>query len=147
MNDIIALHILRHFDSTDKYMVMIQACSSAAADNIINSYHGRVRICVTYVSVDRFGATQILSSLQPTTCMIYPIKDVAILPDGFTALPFVIGRGISRDDGEEVSDEVCPLCLDPICPTCPQSFTTCCNHTFHLSCMCKLEELQCPVCR
>lgn len=56
--------------------------------------------------------------------------------------------GVRKPGGEEpLAEDICPVCLDRISNNTPLSFTTCCNHTFHISCVSKLEGLQCPVCR
>ena len=46
-----------------------------------------------------------------------------------------------------LDDEICPVCLEQIERSHPQSFKTCCSHTFHICCVGKLENTQCPVCR
>jgi hypothetical protein len=132
--------------------------SLASSQALVHDYHGRV-----------------LSSLQPTTCMIYSIKNIYFLSDDLTQLPIRI-RGLDQispglvlgnraavaeeveealvpeiegrnDDEQELSEEVCAICLYPILADIPNCLTTCCNHTFHISCLIPLESSQCPVCR
>jgi hypothetical protein len=134
--------------------------SPASSQALLNNFHGRI-----------------LSSLQPTTCLIYGIKNIYFLNDDLTQMPFHIrgiGGGISSisggtgavDGGLELAgqvdlisgsrasageggggEEVCAVCLEPISIYSPNCLTTCCNHTFHTSCLLPLESSQCPVCR
>lgn len=117
--------------------------SASSSLTLVNNFHGRI-----------------MSSLQPTTCMIYTIKNIYILNDDLTHVPFYI-RGIKYDglllpgslsesksqQEQETSEEVCTVCLEPIVSDSPNCLTTCCNHTFHISCLIPLESSQCPVCR
>eukprot|EP01040_Poterioochromonas_malhamensis_P014708 gene14708-16328_t len=43
--------------------------------------------------------------------------------------------------------ETCPLCLEGISSDCPNIIILYCSHSFHLSCLIKIEGVQCPVCR
>jgi hypothetical protein len=125
--------------------------SSASSQLLLNNFHGRI-----------------LSSLQPTTCLIYGIKNIYFLNDDLTQIPFHIrGRGggggsmgmgglepidVARSEQVELiagggGEEVCAVCLEPILNNSPNCLTTCCNHTFHISCLIPLESSQCPVCR
>lgn len=127
--------------------------SFASSQALVHNYHDRA-----------------LSSLQPTTCMIYSIKNIYFLNDDLTQLPIRI-RGLDQivtseiipdmkpvgaatstsqeteGENDESGEEVCAICLYPIFSDIPNCLTTCCNHTFHISCLIPLESSQCPVCR
>jgi hypothetical protein len=148
-----SISILRHYSDQDQYFVILLMDSLASSQALVQGYHDRV-----------------LSSLQPTTCMIYSIKNIYFLNDDLTQLPIRI-RGLNQivaekipemrsaiaatatsqetegGNDQESGEEVCAICLYPIMSDNPNCLTTCCNHTFHISCLIPLESSQCPVCR
>lgn len=148
-----AFQVFRHVKDYAKYAAIIELTSAKEVQSFIQDFSG-----------------QHLSSLEEAICEIVRIKVVDVASGGEQ-------RDFLEEWRVAAQAETCPLCLEPLLgsvsvstspipspttflnrlspPTIPGSgryntrgyFSTCCKHSFHIDCISKLLDPQCPVCR
>lgn len=115
-------------------MSLIYTTDGPSAHSLQRQFHGRA-----------------LTSLDPTLALIYGVTGVSLGDDSSAVIASSSSSGPTdplQDAAEE--DCICVLCLETMAPS-PghpaRVFSMCCGHSFHLSCVTRLENPQCPVCR
>ena len=140
-DNILSIQILQHSTTHGKYLSLINTRSTDAAAVLVHQYHGKP-----------------LTSLDPTVALLYGVNGVTMeggsicnsiensLKVDTLSSDGVAACALSLDH----SDMLCVLCLECMADdrgVLERSFTMCCGHTFHIQCVMKLENPQCPVCR
>lgn len=140
-DNISSIQILQHSSTQGKYLSLINTRTATAAAAIVWQYHGKP-----------------LTSLDPTVALLYGVKEISMEGGASTdsidnSFKVVIppSEGVAAGTLPTLdTDMLCVLCLEGLAGdggALQRSFTMCCGHTFHINCVMKLENPQCPVCR